>query len=75
MKFPHEVVKANLLEGKSLARAWREYLGFSQKDIAKKMEISQATLSQIEKQASTPRATTLEKLANALGIDKEQLTD
>lgn len=69
---PHEVVRMTLGGKMSQARAWREYLGLTQEEVAARMGISQSALAQIE-QASRPRITTLEKLAVALDIRLEQL--
>lgn len=69
---PHEVVKMTLGGAMSQVRAWREYLGLTQEEVAKKMGITQAALAQIE-QSKRPRTMTLEKLARALGIRFEQL--
>jgi len=58
---------------KSLARAWREHLGLSKEDVAKKMDISPAALEQIEARSAKPRRATLAKVATALGVHVEQL--
>lgn len=72
---PHEVVGAHTIEGKSLIRAWREHLGLTQNDLADKLGISQSALSQMEAPDSKPQRATLEKVAAALGIQTDQLTD
>lgn len=69
---PHEVMRYVLREDYSLARAWREYLGFTQEMVAAKMGITQSALAQIE-MSSKPRKATRQKLAEALGISVEQL--
>ena len=69
---PWEIVKRNINEEVSMARAWREYLNLSQEEVAARMGVSQASLSQTEA-AKRPRKATLEKVANALGITLEQL--
>lgn len=69
---PHDVVKMTLGGKMTQARAWREYLGLTQEEVAARMSISQSALAQIE-QAKQPRTTTLKKLAEALGIRLEQL--
>jgi transcriptional regulator with XRE-family HTH domain len=48
-------------------------LGLTQKEVAVKMGITQAALSQMESSKKKLRKATLEKLASALGIDVEQL--
>ena len=57
----------------TLVRAWREYLGLTQKEVAKRMGITQAALSQMEAGEKRLRKATLEKLAAAMGIGVEQL--
>ena len=69
---PHEVMRYVLREDYSLARAWREYLGLTQDEVAAKMDITQSALAQIE-MSSKPRKATRQKLAQALGINVEQL--
>jgi DNA-binding XRE family transcriptional regulator len=71
-RVPWPVVKRHLHEGVSMARAWREYLGITQQELADRMGVSQAAVSQIESQ-ERPRAATLKKLADAFGISPEQL--
>ncbi len=72
--FPHEVVKANV-RGDTLVKAWREYLGLTQQELAKKAGMKQASIARIEAGKTTPRKTTLKKLADAMGISVEQLLD
>lgn len=69
---PHEVMRYVLREDYSLARAWREYLGLTQGEVATKMGISQSALAQMET-STRPRKATRQKLAEALGINVEQL--
>jgi len=72
---PHAVVEANLIGDISLPRAWREHLGLTQKEVAKKAGMTQAALSQLEKTKARPRKATLEKLARALDLTVEQLRE
>jgi DNA-binding XRE family transcriptional regulator len=71
--FPHEVVEKSVVEGKGLVRAWREYQGVSQEEIANRLGITQAAYSQMEKPKARLRKTTLERIAAALDVDIEQL--
>lgn len=71
---PHEVVGLAVRNDWNLLRSWRKHLGFSQKDLAKNAGISQSALSQMEK-SSNLRDSTIEKLAFAMGIHPEQLSD
>ena len=70
---PHEGVRANVADNVPLVRAWREYLGLTQVEVAKRARITQAALSQLESSEAKPRKSTLEKLARALGLKFEQL--
>lgn len=70
---PNEVVGTVIEEGKTLVRAWREYLGLTQADLAHKAGITQAALSQIESGEHRIRKATREKLADAMGITESQL--
>ena len=70
---PHEVVSQMVRKDISRIRSWREHLGLSQKEVAQKMGITQAELSQIESTNSKPRKATLENLTDALGLSVEQL--
>lgn len=70
---PHQVVEKHILENKSLPRAWREYKGFSQEEIAKRMGISQESYSQMEKSKARLRKTTKQRIATALEITVDQM--
>ncbi|MCP4116926.1 MAG: helix-turn-helix transcriptional regulator [Desulfobacteraceae bacterium] len=72
---PHEVVELVIKKGFNLLKAWRSYLGMTQKQVAKKAGITQAALSQMEKTDNELRTATLEKLATAMDITVEQLRD
>jgi len=72
---PHEVAAMVLEKDFCLARAWREHLGLTQAEVARRMDISQAALSQIEKGDKTIRESTLKRLADAMGLNPEQLKD
>ena len=70
---PHEVVSAMLENDWSLLRAWREYLGMTQKQVADHAGITQAALSQMEAGEQRLRKATREKLAAAMGLIPGQL--
>ncbi len=72
---PNDIVWKTIEKGYSLPRAWREYLGLTQKEVSSRMGISQAALSQIEKPGKKPRYKTLLKLAEALNLHPEQLRE
>ena len=70
---PHEVIRLMVQKEVSRVRAWREYLGLTQEEVATKMAISQAALSQIEAIDSKPRKATLQKLSTTLTVAVEDL--
>ena len=72
---PHEVVELNVIDGKSLVRSWREYKGLTQKQVARRMGITQASYAQMEKPGANLRYATLKKLAGALEVEVEQLRE
>lgn len=74
VQIPHKVVGLHL-QGHSLVRAWREYLGLTQVETARRMEISQSAYAQMEKPEAKLRPSTLQKIANAFGVEWEQLTE
>lgn len=69
---PHEVVSASI-DGDSMIKAWREYKGLTQQELADRLQISQPALAKLEKPDANPRRSTLKKVAEALGIAVEQL--
>ena len=72
---PHEVVKLSTIGGLSLIRAWREHLGLSQQEVADKMGISQVAYSKMEAQGKKNRISTYKRIADAMGIQWEQLSE
>jgi predicted transcriptional regulator len=72
--FPHEVVKANV-RGETLVKAWREYFELTQKELAEKAGMKQSALARLENGNFKPRKSTLKKIAQALGIELDQLID
>ncbi|MDC9590722.1 helix-turn-helix transcriptional regulator [Xenorhabdus sp. XENO-10] len=69
---PHEVISIMVDEGITLHAAWRMYRGISQTEVAEKLGITQAAISQFEK-SERPRQATLEKLAALYGCRSTQL--
>lgn len=69
---PHEVVELMVVEEMTPIRAWREYLGITQAEMAERLDISQSAYSQQEA-APKNRKVTREKIAAALGIHSDQL--
>jgi DNA-binding XRE family transcriptional regulator len=74
MNIPDDIVRMNILEGMSLPRAWREYKGLTQAQVATKLGISQPAMAQMERPDANLRIKTLNKLADVLEITVEQLT-
>lgn len=72
--FPNEVVKSNA-RGDVLIKAWREYLGLTQAELADRAGIRQPALARLEKGGASPRKATLTKLAQAMDITVEQLIE
>lgn len=70
---PNEVVERVIMDKLTPIRAWREHLGLTQSEVAARMEISQAAFAQIEAPEARPRKSTLRRVAQALGIQLEQL--
>lgn len=71
---PNEVVGL-ILAGKTIVRAWREYLGLTQSVIAERMGVTQSAYAQMEAAGANPRPSTLRRIADAMGIEWEQLAD
>lgn len=70
---PLAVSKAANMEGKSLVRAWREYKGLSQAEVAKRLGVSRPAYAQMEEKGANLRTTTTHRLAAALEVEWEQL--
>ncbi|WP_028357066.1 helix-turn-helix domain-containing protein [Brackiella oedipodis] len=58
----------------SLIRAWREYLGVTQIEMAQRLNIRQPTFAHMEAPGTKPRKATLKRIAKALDISLEQLS-
>jgi transcriptional regulator with XRE-family HTH domain len=54
-------------------RKWRERKAFSQQELAERAHITRAALSRIESGAAEPHPRTIRKLAQALGVQPEDL--
>ncbi|MHB1015307.1 MAG: helix-turn-helix domain-containing protein [Desulfurivibrionaceae bacterium] len=70
---PHEVVGLHIERDITYLRAWREYLGLTQAEVAERAGITQAALSQMESGEAKLRKATRKKLAKAMGLNPEQL--
>jgi DNA-binding XRE family transcriptional regulator len=69
---PGEVTFA-ILDGTNPIRAWREYKQIKMNELAGKVGISSAYLSQIENGKRNPTIDTLKSIAKELGIDIEMV--
>lgn len=69
---PNNVVGKVVNQGMTPIRAWREHLGLTQVDVAQRLGISQSAYAQQEAKENA-RKSTRKKIANALGIEPEQL--
>ncbi|MCS2609386.1 helix-turn-helix domain-containing protein [Halomonas dongshanensis] len=74
LTLPHEIVSRHMVDDVPLTRCWREYLGVTQAELARRLNVSQAQVAQWESISAKPRHTTLKKLATAMGIHVRQLT-
>ena len=70
---PLAVSMAVNLEDKSLIRAWREYKGLSQAEVAGRIGISRPAYAQMEKKEANLRGVTISRIAGALEVRREQL--
>ena len=70
---PHEVVLLMTEHDWSIIRAWREYLGVTQTEMAARLDIRQPSYAAMEATDARPRRATRERIAVALGLHFEQL--
>lgn len=70
--FPVELVE-RLIEGESPLRVYREYRGFTQVQISKKIGLTQATIAELEKGKQKGSIDTWKALATALNVDIDDL--
>lgn len=64
-----------ILDGKHPIRAWREHRQLTQEQLAKAAEISKSYLSQIESGKRKGTTNVLVSLANALGLDVDDIVN
>ncbi len=70
---PNAVVRKVFDEGLSPVRAWREHLGLTQAEVADRLGVAQATFAQQESASANLRATSVKKIATAMGLVASQL--
>lgn len=71
-RIPFEIVEA-IAHGKGAVAAWREFRGMTQTGLAKKLKMTQAAVSSLERVNANLRKKTLQKLAKALQCPVEAL--
>ena len=69
---PNAVVGKVVNKDMTPIRAWREHLGLTQSEVAQRLGVSQSAYAQQEARGNLRKATR-EKIAEALGIEPEQL--
>lgn len=70
---PHEVVVLEYELDCSLILAWREHLKLTQAELARRLNISRPAYAQMEAKGTKPRVVTLMRIAEAMGVEWEQL--
>lgn len=70
---PHEVMRLTVKNDWSMIRAWREHLGLTQTEMARRLEIRQPSYAAMEGPDAKPKKATRERIAAAMGISLEQL--
>ena len=69
---PHAVVERAFDGATSPLAAWREHLGLTQVEVARRLGITQPAYAQIER-SRRPRMSTLARVAAALDLNVDQL--
>ena len=69
---PHEVVSYMIDNNATAAKAWREFKGLTQAQIAERLGITQSAYAQMET-SDKIRKQTKQKIADALGVSFDQL--
>jgi len=70
---PHEVIRQCVKNDWSMIRAWREHLGLTQAEMARRLEIRQPSYAAMEAPDAKPKKATRERIAAAMGLSLEQL--
>ncbi len=70
---PQEVVERHLIDGLPLVAAWRQHLGLTQAEVARRAGMQQSAVARIERGDSKPRPATLRRLATAMDLHPAQL--
>lgn len=70
---PHEVMRLCVKNDWSMIRAWREHLGLTQTEVARRLEIRQPSYAAMEAPDAKPKKATRQRIAAAMGLSLEQL--
>lgn len=70
---PHEVMLLMTDNNWSIIRAWREYLGVTQVEMACRLDIRQPSYAAMEATDARPRKATRVRIAAALGLQLDQI--
>lgn len=68
-----DAIVTRLLDGENPIKVWREYRGLKQKELAEKIDITPAYLSQIEKGEKSGSIDIFKRLAEELNVDLDDL--
>ncbi|MBU4609481.1 helix-turn-helix transcriptional regulator [Achromobacter sp. GG226] len=71
---PHEVMALHVRNEWSMIRAWREHLGLTQAEMARRLDIRQPSYAAMEAADAKPKKATRERIAAAMGITIDQLS-
>ena len=69
------VVYASSVVKLARLRMWRERKALTQQQLAEKAGVTRVTVARVEASLEEPYPTTVRKLANALGLEPEDLMD
>lgn len=71
---PHEVVGSVEIDGLSPIKAWRLFLKLTQQQVADRVNMKQSAYARIENAKNPPKQSTLERIAQGLGVSLQQLS-
>lgn len=66
---------AKLINGENKIKVWRNHRAMTQSELAKKAGIAQVTISLMEKNKRTGTLEVINKIAKALAVDIDDITD
>ncbi|SMM97793.1 DNA-binding protein [uncultured Candidatus Thioglobus sp.] len=71
---PHEVVGSIEIDGLNSIKAWRLFLKLTQQQVADRASMKQSAYARIENNKVLPKQSTLNKIAQSLGVSLDQLS-